>query len=57
MVEVEENKSQELQSTLYKDEEEQEAGTNEGLPELSWKAAELCTVICNVNQKYTRTSN
>lgn len=52
-----ENKSQELQSTLQEDEEEQEAGTEEELQELSWEAAELCTVICNVNQKYTRISN
>lgn len=37
--------------------ERQEAGAEEGLQELTWEAAELCTVKCNVNQKYPRTSN
>lgn len=47
-----ENKSPTLQ-----EDEEQGADKDEGLPELSWEAAELHTVICNVNQKYTRISS
>lgn len=37
--------------------ERQEADAEEGLQEGAWEAAELCTVKCNVNQKYCRISN